>query len=101
MEEESFANFVANFVAKREDTLAQDERWRNKMMRRLGDKFDHVDARFDRMNDKFEQLATTCVEIKESLRLQQGFVARDHPNTSLNGVGATPMQLQADKSLSK
>ena len=68
MSEEMLAREVAEFVAKREDTLAQEERWRNKMMRRLGDKFDHVDARLDRMNERFEQLASACVEIKESVR---------------------------------
>ena len=39
MSEEQLAHDVADFVAKREDTLSQEERWRNKMMRRLGDKF--------------------------------------------------------------
>ena len=80
MSEEQLAHEVADFAAKREDTLAQEERWRNKMMRRLGDKFDHVDARLDRMNERFEQLASACVEIKESVNnLQQTMVARDQP----------------------
>ena len=48
--------------------MSQEERWRNKMMRRLGDKFDHVDARLDRMGERFEQLAAACEEIKESVR---------------------------------
>ena len=68
MSEEQLAHEVADFVAKREDTLAQEERWRNKMMRRLGDKFDHVDARLDRMADRFEQLASATAEIQESVR---------------------------------
>jgi len=62
---------VADFVAKREDSLAQEERWRNKMMRRLGDKFDHVDARLDRMSERFDQLASACADIKESVRSLQ------------------------------
>ena len=49
-------------------TLAQEERWRNKMMRRLGDKFEHMDTRLDRMGERFEQLATSCAEIKDALR---------------------------------
>ena len=56
--EAELAHAVADFVAKREDTLVQEERWRNKMMRRLGDKFDHLDTRLDRMNEKFEQIAS-------------------------------------------
>ena len=71
MSEEQLAHEVADFVAKREDSLAQEERWRNKMMRRLGDKFDHVDARLDRMNERFEQIAAACVEIKDSVRSLQ------------------------------
>ena len=71
MSEESLAHRVCDFVAKREDTLAQEERWRNKMMRRLGDKFDAVDARLDGLNERFEQLAAACADIQESLcRLQ-------------------------------
>ena len=65
--EEELAHQVADFIAKREDTLAQEERWRNKMMRRLGDKFDHVDTRLDRMSERFEQLANACTEIRESV----------------------------------
>lgn len=68
MSEEQLAHEVADFVAKREDTLAQEERWRNKMMRRLGDKFDHVDSRLDRLSERFEQLVATCAEINESVR---------------------------------
>ena len=55
-------------MAKREDSLVQEERWRNKMMRRLGDKFDAVDVRLDRMSERFERLVITCTEIKESVR---------------------------------
>ena len=59
-------------MIQREGTLVQEERWRNKMMRQLGDKFDKVDERFDRMNEKmnerFEQLASACAGIQESLR---------------------------------
>ena len=61
----SYTHEVANFAAKREDTLAQEERWRNKMMRRLGDKFDHIDARIDGLSERFEHLAS---EIQENLR---------------------------------
>ena len=71
-DEGQFAHDIADFVSKREDTLAQEERWRNKMMRRLGDKFDHVDARFDRMSERLEQLATACAGINESVRSLQG-----------------------------
>ena len=71
MPEGELAHEVADFVAKREDTLAQEERWRNKMMRRLGDKFDHVDARFDRLSERFEQLAGACADIRESVRSMQ------------------------------
>ena len=67
MSEEALAHEVADFVSKREDTLAQEERWRNKMMRRLGDKFDHVDARLDGMNERLEQLASVCAEIQQSV----------------------------------
>ena len=65
--EEQFAHEIADFVAKREDNLAQEERWRNKFMRRIGDKFEHIDARLDHMNERFEQLARACSDIKESL----------------------------------
>ena len=65
MSEDGLTHEVANFAAKREDTLAQEERWRNKMMRRLGDKFDHIDARIDGLSERFEHLAS---EIQENLR---------------------------------
>ena len=68
MSEESLTHEVADFVAKREDTLAQEERWRNKMMRRLGDKFEHVDARLDGLSERVEQLTSVCAEIRESVR---------------------------------
>ena len=68
MSEEQLAHHVADFVAKREDTLSQEERWRNKMMRRLGDKFEHVETRLDRMNERFEQLAIACADIQENVR---------------------------------
>jgi hypothetical protein len=68
--EERLTYQVADFVAKREDTLAQEERWRTKMMRRLGDKFDHVDARLDRLCDRLEQLASSCSGVSRSLRPQ-------------------------------
>ena len=69
MSEHELAMHVSDFVAKREDTLVQEERWRNKMMRRLGDKFDQVDARIDRLGERLEHvLASTCAEIKESVR---------------------------------
>jgi len=71
MPEEELAHEVTDFVSKREDTLAQEERWRNKMMRRLGDKFEHVDGRLDRMTERFEQLAAVCTEIKECVRDMQ------------------------------
>lgn len=74
MSERELAHDVSDFVAKREDGLVQEERWRNKMMRRLGDKFDHMDERMNRMGEQFEFLASTCAEINEnvrSLQLQQ------------------------------
>ena len=76
MSEEMLARDVAEFVAKREDTLVQEERWRNKMMRRLGDKFEHVDHRLDRLSEKVEQLATACTEIKDSVRSLQPQMTR-------------------------
>ena len=75
--EESLARRVGDFVAKREDTLAQEERWRNKMMRRLGDKFDAVDTRLDGLNERFERLAAVCADIQESVR---GARTPPHPN---------------------
>ena len=66
--EHELAHAVSDFVAKREDTLVQEERWRNKMMRRLGDKFDAVDTRLDGLNERFEQLAAVCADIQESVR---------------------------------
>ena len=65
--EAQLAHFVADFVAKREDQLVQEERWRQKMMSRLGDKFDHVDARLDEVSQRVEDLAGTCAEIKAML----------------------------------
>ena len=58
MPEDELAHAVADFAAKREDTLVQEERWRNKMMRRLGDKFDHVDGRLDRVSDRLDQVVS-------------------------------------------
>mmetsp|Transcript_5810 Transcript_5810/g.13484 ORF Transcript_5810/g.13484 Transcript_5810/m.13484 type:complete len:81 (-) Transcript_5810:260-502(-) len=73
MLEEELVEEVSDFVTKREDTLVQEERWRNKMMRRLGDKFDAVDARLDRMSERFEQrLVSVCAEIKGMVQQGRG-----------------------------
>jgi hypothetical protein len=69
--EAELAHEVSDFAAKREDTLAQEDRWRNKMLRNIGDKFTHVDKRFDRMNERFDQLAAACAELTASVRALQ------------------------------
>ena len=66
------ASQISSFIAKHEDTLVQEERWRNKMMRRLGDKFDHIESRLDSMDGRFEQLTLACIQIKDSVRSLDG-----------------------------
>lgn len=63
--EEELSHEVANFVVSRVDTLVQEERWRNKMMRRLGDKFDGIDCRLDKINEDLK-------EIMQNTRRPQG-----------------------------
>lgn len=82
MTEADLVQEVSNFIAKHEDVLVQEERWRTKMMRRLGDKFEHVDSRFDKMNERFErrfeQLSSSCMEIKDSLHSLNSKLAPQH-----------------------
>ena len=66
--EGQMSHLVAEFVGKREDSLVQEERWRQKMMSRLGDKFDNVDARLEKMSERMEELAGACAAIQASVR---------------------------------
>ncbi|KAL1496837.1 hypothetical protein AB1Y20_014423 [Prymnesium parvum] len=65
--EEELAQEVGNFVASRVDTLVQEERWRNKIMRRLGDKFDHIEGRLDRVDETLSRLSVACEAIQKSI----------------------------------
>jgi len=67
MTEVELAHEVADFIAKHEDVLVQEERWRTKMMRRVGDKFEHVDSRLDKLDERFGQLSSMCTEIRDCL----------------------------------
>jgi hypothetical protein len=57
--------FVTDFMVKREDDVAQEERWRSKMMKRLGQMFDRVGERIDglqdRMDMKFDEIERKVV----------------------------------------
>ncbi|KAL1519631.1 hypothetical protein AB1Y20_023142 [Prymnesium parvum] len=46
---------VAMFVVRHEDSLVQEERWRLKMLRRVGGQFNHVNARFDEVETSMDK----------------------------------------------
>ena len=52
------------------------------MMRRLGDKFDHIESRLDSIDGRFEQLTLACVQIKDSVRSLEGRSAAESSHAS-------------------
>mmetsp|Transcript_15337 Transcript_15337/g.25595 ORF Transcript_15337/g.25595 Transcript_15337/m.25595 type:complete len:417 (+) Transcript_15337:1-1251(+) len=71
MSDQELAGTLFDFVAKREDSLSHEDCWRNKMMSRIGSKFEHVNARLDQMSKHLQHLASVCVEISENARSEQ------------------------------